>query len=533
MKKRIKNHLPLLFAAFAFSFLMGSQGMAQQEFYNDGADVYVQAGGLIYVQGNVINDDQGGNLGRMFNSGDIQLEGDWTNNSTTNVFQNGDPGTTTFLGNNATQFIQGATDTYFNNLTLNKPGGTREVRMNRDALCDGVLALNDDFLNTQTFIFGVANPAPNAITRLGGNTPNYMHSVIQGYVTSNIGSAGRLSRATVPGGTYLFPVGTSVRWRPVEITPTNGAANAYSVQFVDQPTPNTNQRDATLATINPAWYHFIERQLATSNLETIRIYHDFTPDDICDINNVTMAEYNSVLWRDLSPTSSQNTPPFMSWTEKTMYGVAYPTPFNTNQFALAGRYLAPSVSSCVFPVELLYLQATPQATSIMLDWATATEMNNEGFEIERSIDGIDFKRIGWVEGNGNSQVNVNYAYDDVDVLPNQRYFYRLRQLDLDGGETYSNIVEAILLKGLDYALGGFYPNPSNGQTSLWVSLANPTKLDIQIYNPLGQLVRNEHHDVADGYHILDFNFTDMAAGVYVAKVFLNGESLTKRLVIED
>lgn len=503
-----------------------------QEFYNDGADVYVQAGGLIYVQGDVVNDDQGGNQGRMFNSGDIQLEGNWTNLSVTNVFQALDPGTTTFLGNNALQTIGGNTDTYFNNLTLNKPGGTREVRMLRPSLADQVLALTDDFLNTQTFIFAVANTGANSITRNGGNTPNYMHTTTGGYVTSTVGSAGRLSRATVPGQRYFFPTGTAARWRPVDITPTTGGVNAYSVQFVDLATPNTGNRAPTLATVNPAWYHFIERQAPTGSPETIRIYHDFVLDDVCDINNVTMSEYNGALWADLSPTTSVNPAPFMSYTDKAGYPGAYPTPFNTNMFALAGLFLAPSVSSCVFPVELLYLEATPQESSIMLNWETATELNNKGFEILRSTDGTNFEFIGWVDGAINSQTNIRYDFEDTDVVPNQRYFYYLRQLDLNGAESFSNTVEAIILDGIDYALGGFYPNPSNGNTSLWVTVAKEAELSVEIYNAIGQFVYRKEYSLASGYSTLDFDFQHLAKGAYFATVRIDHEVIRKKLILE-
>ncbi|MEM0995905.1 MAG: T9SS type A sorting domain-containing protein [Bacteroidota bacterium] len=528
MKSRLRYILLLLVVP-----LLPRLEVQAQEFYNDGAEVYVQAGGLIYVQGNVTNDDQGTNIGQMFNSGDIMLEGDWSNTGSTNVFQAGDPGTTTFLGNNALQMIQGSNPTNFNNLTLDKPGGTREVRQSLNSLCDGVLALNDDFLNTQTNLFAVTSVVQGAITRAGGNTPNYMHSVTQGYVTSTVGSTGRLARATLPDSTYLFPVGTAARWRPVEITPTTGTTNAYSVQFVDQATPNTNLRATTLATVNPAWYHFIERQLPIGSPETIRIYHDFVADDICDIGNVTISEWNTSLWDDLSPVNSANPTPFMSWTEKAGYPGTYPTPFNTNQFALAGRFLAPNISSCVFPVELLYLTANAQENSILLNWETATETNNSGFEVQRSLDGIEFSDLGWVNGAGNSQVNQAYDFEDFDVLPNQRYFYRLRQLDFNGGETYSNIVEAVLLKGIDYAIGGFFPNPTRGQTSLWVSLAEPTRLQIQIVNALGQEVLRIEEKVNSGFHTFDLNVDRLAAGVYLAKVQLNNEKIMKRLVVED
>lgn len=526
----MKRLTPLILAGLA---LLGTSKLsAQNEFYNDGAQVYVQAAGLIFVQGEVINDDQAGNIGRIFNSGDIQLTGNWTNTSTSNVFQSFDPGTTTFLGNNALQTIGGTTDTYFNNLTLNKPGGTREVRQLRDALADGVLALNDDFLNTTTFNFLVANPAVGAITRGGGNVPNYMHSTTQGYITSTVGSTGRLARATNSTGRYFFPVGTAARWRPVDITPGVSSNNVYSVQFVDAPTPNPTLKAPTLSTINPAWYHFIERALPISPTENIRIYHDFGPDDICDITRVTMAEWNTAIWDDLSPTTSSNPAPFMSWTDKIGYPGAYPTPWATNRFALAGLFIVPNVSSCVFPVELIYLTAQPLESSIMLDWETATETNNSGFEVHRSTDGIDFERVGWVAGAGNSSSPTPYNFEDRNVNANQRYFYRLRQLDFNGGETISNTVEAIIVKGQESVVSGFFPNPSNGNVHLWLSVTSETKLEIEVFNAIGQKVYEKNWSEINGYNKFDFNFSSFAKGSYIANVKVGNELVQRKLVIE-
>lgn len=528
MKKSITICL-LAFCALGWK----ASAFAQNEFYNDGASVHVQAGGLIYVQGDVTNDDQGANIGTIRNLGDVQLTGNWSNTSTSNVFTAFDPGTTTFLGTGAFQTIGGSNDTYFNNLTISKSGATtQEVRQLRNSLCDGILNLTNDFLNTQTFIFGVANTNPSAITRTGPIVPNYMHSVTEGYVTSTPGSLGRLSRATLPGFTYFFPLGNSTRFRPIEITPTTGGLNAYFAQFVNLPTFSTNLRAATLSTINPAWYHFIERQVASGSPENIRIYHDFGPDNVCDINNVTMSEWNLSLWADLSPATSFNPAPFMSWTQKSGYPGAYPSPWVSNAFALAGLYLAPSISSCVFPVEFLYLDARPLDRSIMLDWETATEVNNSGFEIHRSTDGISFEYIGWVPGAGNSSSSTPYNFEDVNVVANQRYFYRLRQLDLNGGESYSNTVEAILLKGQDYMVGGFFPNPSNGNVNLWMSLAKDVDFSLEVYNAIGQLVHAESRDIASGYLKLEFDFTRLSKGSYIANVKLGNEIIRRKLVIE-
>ncbi len=515
--------------------------MAQNEFYNDGAAVHVQAAGLIFVQGDVINDDQGGNIGTMRNLGAIQLTGNWSNTGTSNVFTPLDPGTTTFLGTGAVQTIGGTTDTYFNNLTISKSGGaTQEVRQLRGSLCDGILNLTNDFLNTQTFQFLVFSINPSAIQRTGAILPNYNSSMTEGYVTSTPLSAGRLVRqtsgATFPNVPYLYPVGNSTRFRPVEVTPQAGAGtNVYGVQFVNVPTPNTNLRSATLNTINPAWYHFIDRG-APSVSENVRIYHDFVADNVCDISKVTMAEWNGTLWEDLSATTSQNNAPQLSWTQKTGYPGAYSlpawTPGPPTPFALAGLFMPSGDNSCVFPVEYLSLTARPLETTIMLDWETATEVNNAGFEVYRSTDAINFENIGWVTGSGTTNSARSYNLEDRQVVPNQRYFYRLRQLDLNGGEAISNTVEAILLKGQDYVVGGFFPNPSNGNVNLWMSLNKDVDFSLEVHNAIGQIVHTEARNVDSGYNKLDFDFSKLAKGSYIAQVKLGGQVITRKLVIQ-
>lgn len=523
-------------------FALGSMSAlpAQNEFYNDGADVYVQAAGLIYVQGEVINDDQGANVGRIHNNGDIQLTGNWSNNSAvSNVFDPAAPGTTTFLGLGAVQTIGGTMDTYFNNLTLNKPGGTREVRQLRNSLCDQILALNDDFLNTQVFQFMVANALPAAITRAGTILPNtYTNATTLGYVTSTPGSTGRLARATsnvfpgAPGATYLFPVGTSARFRPVEITPTSVGNNVYAVQFVDLPTFSTNLKVATLATINPAWYHFIERGVSAGSPENVRIYHDFVADNVCDINNVTMAEWNLALWDDLSPTGSQmNANPLLSWTQKANYPGVYPTPWVSNSFALAGLFWAPGISSCVFPVVLTDLYATPKEHSIDVNWVAQSQENNAGWFVERSLDGQAFSDIGFVNGHGTTSTPMNYNLDDQNVIPGVLYYYRLRQVDLNGGVSQSEIVTAIL-PGELINVGDIYPNPSAGVVNVPVATDKAGNLRISITNMLGQEVLGKKYDVQNGYQVITLDLSRLAKGVYQVSFTMQDAKVSKKLILE-
>jgi len=101
------------------------------------------------------------------------------------------------------------------------------------------------------------------------------------------------------------------------------------------------------------------------------------------------------------------------------------------------------------PVELLYFNAKPKNDQYaQLNWATATEINNDGFEILRSTDGVDFEFIGWVSGNGNQTSIHEYSYEDYSIEKGITYYYQLKQIDYDGQFEFFNI-ESIKLNGIN------------------------------------------------------------------------------------
>ena len=119
---------------------------------NDGSLVFAQATALITVQGGIITQDNGVNIGEWDNKGLITITGDWTNNSTGNALINASTGTVQLLG--ANELIAGSAPTYFYNLTLS---GTGIKTQSVDARVLGTLALNDRELNTQGNIMYVTN----------------------------------------------------------------------------------------------------------------------------------------------------------------------------------------------------------------------------------------------------------------------------------------------------------------------------------------------------------------------------------------
>ncbi len=136
--------------------------------------------------------------------------------------------------------------------------------------------------------------------------------------------------------------------------------------------------------------------------------------------------------------------------------------FDNDGGALTGWGLRVCYSpNMVLPVELLRFEAEPLKAAIRLTWATAEEVNNAGFELQRrSEEETDFTPIGWVASKGEKTTESRYVFDDTEVRPGLRYYYRLNQLDLDGRSTLSDIVSAEIRGEGRWKV---FPNPVSGE----------------------------------------------------------------------
>ncbi len=191
-----------------------------------------------------------------------------------------------------------------------------------------------------------------------------------------------------------------------------------------------------------------------------------------------------------------------------------------SQFMLA----SPTI---VIPVTLLSFDARPNGKNIILNWATSTEINNKGFVIERSINGIDFEKIGWIDGNGNSNTLTKYQFIDNFVQPNVVYHYRLRQTDIDNREKFSEIRQA-KIKGSDIEVS-ISPNPAKDQLKIFIAGVLGTT-DINLINTQGQIVRSwKKVHATNSPAILDIS--GFASGMYMLHILMPQSSKVEKLII--
>ena len=177
----------------------------------------------------------------------------------------------------------------------------------------------------------------------------------------------------------------------------------------------------------------------------------------------------------------------------------------------------------IVPVELVSLSASANDGKVLLKWKTATELNNSGFEIQRSINKVDFKRIGFVNGNGTTTQTNSYAFTDESPSDGKSY-YRLKQIDFDGTFEYSQIVEVAIGTPATYQVSENYPNPFNPTTNVRIDLPVESKVSYKLYNSIGQTVKTfDSKDYSAGTHVLQIDGSDLSSGVYYFSIKLNGK----------
>lgn len=183
------------------------------------------------------------------------------------------------------------------------------------------------------------------------------------------------------------------------------------------------------------------------------------------------------------------------------------------------------------PVKLMYVNATPAGQQINVTWQTALEINNNGFEVERSTDGVNYTNIGFVQGHDNSTVAQNYNYPDNTAEPNVVYYYRLNQIDNNGNSELSYVVSAEVTGAAALTVSEPMPNPASMSSHILLNSTVAMNIDVKIYSVMGQLVSDMPLAINAGDNTVNLELASLNSGNYNAVIEAGGKSFTKSFII--
>lgn len=171
----------------------------------------------------------------------------------------------------------------------------------------------------------------------------------------------------------------------------------------------------------------------------------------------------------------------------------------------------------LIPVELSAFTASVDYGNVTLNWQTASESNNQGFEIHRRSD-AGYTSVGYVQGYGTTSETQNYSFVDHNVNPGT-YYYRLKQIDFDGTFAYSDEINVEVNTPIAFGLNQNYPNPFNPATVISFNLPIDARVTLKLFNVLGQeLITLIDQNLGAGIHDHNFDASGLNSGVYFYRI---------------
>ncbi|RSK46647.1 T9SS type A sorting domain-containing protein [Hymenobacter perfusus] len=491
--------------------LVAAAPVVGQGLSNQGAILSIQSGAQVSVVGDVTVSSGG----TIDNAGTLSLTGNWTNATTGGVLTPA-TGTVRLTGTTAQQ-IGGATPTTFHSLDVS--GATGPVQLATDVsvgTTGGVLTLGATQVQLNSRTITLNNGAASALSQTTGRlvaetTPAAGYGRLVWVIGSNT-------------GTYTVPMGTSTAPLAMTAAITAAGSSSGNLSFTTYPTPANNQPlPAGVSSLQGDANYALDR------------FWIITPANytITPTSTLTLG-YQDSEWNTSPNTITESRLRLQRWNGSNWepsQGSVNPTA-NTLTSDLQNTYgtFASSDLNRPLPVTLVSFTAQAQARNALLSWNTAQELNNKGFEVEVSLDGINFRRLGFVAGHGTTAAAQQYRYTDAGAARRGTLqYYRLSQLDTDGTATYSAVQTVTF--ALQPASIAAWPNPTPDTYTLLLTAARAQTVQLTMHDAVGRQVSQVSVPLQAGENQLPATFTEtQPAGVYILSGMIDGQIVRTRIV---
>ena len=190
------------------------------------------------------------------------------------------------------------------------------------------------------------------------------------------------------------------------------------------------------------------------------------------------------------------------------------------------------INDAQLPVELVSFTGKISANGVLLNWNTATEQNNLGFEIERKTANNDWMKVGFVKGAGTSTIPSEYSFLDKFDISADKYLYRIKQLDFNGSFSYSNVIEISTVIPTEFALFQNYPNPFNPTTNIKFQIPTTQHVVIKVFDVLGnEIFKLIDDNIEAGVYNKTFDASQFTSGIYFCNINTNGYNKTIKMIL--
>ncbi len=436
-----------------------------------------------------------------------------TNNSThSSVF---DAASTVLFNGNDDPVISGSSSTTFNHLTISKSGGAN-LSVNQNITVNGTLRWESSH--------NIVLISPSVLTMASG-------SLVTGYASIRMVD-GPMKK--IGNTAFIFPIGDGTRYGQLCIRNLTGDnTTEFTAQYfaeahgniarVDIKDPDAN---GLLNNMSGEEYWTLDRSVTTSSADVDLYWDDASESGIDDEDDLRIAHFNtSSKWENYGAS-------FISYGSPSGYiRVAGVSSFSPFTFGSEHGVKNP-LNNAPLPIELLFLNATSNFENIELNWATASELNNDHFELEKSTDGHGFQKIGTVKGNGTTNETLYYKFTDSSPFSGINY-YRLKQVDYDGTFEYSKVVSVEQYLDLENAFE-LFPNPAS-KDNVTVRVLDPDlgNFQLQLYDTYGRLYYQGQFETNKAGNISIRPTVPLQEGVYFVNLIHNGQTRRQKLVVND
>jgi len=408
-------------------------------------------------------------------------------------------GSVIFNGN-APQIISGTTTTTFNNLVLNNNNG---LTLSTPSQLTGSLTLTSGLLNTTN---------TNLLILLSGAVAPALTNISTSYINGPM----KYQKSTSGISTLNFPIGKSPDCRPIQLNVNHVNSNPYNYlgeSFNASANALNYTLPPTIDTVSTTHYWDMTRtdnsnvnqpSLDLAGSQTVKLY--FGPNDkISGLASLKIAKNTNTAtttWIDLSGSAS---------------GTITNGNIISGGFNSFSRFTLAHANSNPLPISLIEFSGTCMNNYIQLKWSTATEHNNHHFILERNADGVNWKDVAEIPGNGTTVSESTYFFNDF-TNKNDLSYYRLSQVDINQKITRYNIISM----ECDYEKPTqiFFPNPLTRENTLYINTtANKLgSMNIKIFEATGKLVYSRQIQSPSKDDSIELPDVNLPSGIYIINI---------------